>query len=116
MLAVSGGQIVASSTPAGKRGWWYQAWIDISQDWQRVEVSATACARIPASFLERERSELGERHFNAEYYCSFEDNEAPETLLEQLADPDVQDWSGWLHADDLDKGAVVTGRLGFTGA
>ncbi|HJW75023.1 MAG TPA: hypothetical protein VJ787_05055 [Thermoleophilia bacterium] len=28
MLAVSGGQLIALSTPAGRRGWWHAAWED----------------------------------------------------------------------------------------
>jgi len=73
MLATSGGRVVALSTPAGRRGWWYEAWIDVTQDWRRVEVPATACPRVPAAFLDEERQELPARVFEAEYECRFHD-------------------------------------------
>jgi len=73
MLATSGGRMAALSTPAGRRGWWYEAWIDATADWFRVEVPATACPRIPAEFLEAERRELPTRVFEAEYLCRFHD-------------------------------------------
>jgi len=73
MLATSGGRVVALSTPAGRRGWWYEAWIDVTQAWRRVEVPATACPRIPAAFLEAERRELPARVFESEYLCRFHD-------------------------------------------
>ncbi len=73
MLATSGGRMAALSTPAGRRGWWYEAWIDATADWHRVEVPATACPRIPAAFLAEERRELPARVYEAEYECRFHD-------------------------------------------
>ena len=37
MLAVSGGTLMALSTPFGTRGWWYEAWRG-DEDWERYEV------------------------------------------------------------------------------
>jgi len=76
MLATSGGRAVALSTPAGRRGWWYEAWTDLTADWHRVEVPATACPRIPAAFLAEERRELPARVYEAEYVCHFHDPDA----------------------------------------
>jgi hypothetical protein len=59
MLAVSGGRIVALSTPFGRRGWWYDAWTSGGQAWHREEVPATAIPRISAAFLAEERAALG---------------------------------------------------------
>ena len=73
MLAVSNGQLVAMSTPAGKRGWWYTAWADGGDAWQRFEVPAADCPRISAAFLEDERRSLGQQVFAAEYECAFTD-------------------------------------------
>lgn len=73
MLAVSGGRLIALSTPAGKRGWWHKAWIG-DESWRRFEVKAEQCPRIPAAFLAEERKSLGDRLYNQEYGCSFEDN------------------------------------------
>jgi hypothetical protein len=71
MLAVSKGRLVAMSTPAGKRGWFYDA--SESERWERHTVRATECPRIPAEFLEEERATLGELAFRQEYLCEFVD-------------------------------------------
>jgi hypothetical protein len=72
MLAVSGGQLVALSTPFGNRGWWYEAWRS-AEAWVRYEVPATRCPRIPAEFLEEERRTLGTWWYTQEYECQFLD-------------------------------------------
>jgi hypothetical protein len=73
MLAVSQqGRMLALSTPFGKRGWFYEAWHGTG-DWQRVKVTADQCKRISSDFLSEEREALGDRWFNQEYMCSFED-------------------------------------------
>ena len=70
MLAVSGGKLVALSTPFGKRGWFYHEWH--SEDaWERVRVTADQCPRIPAEFLEEERRKLGPEWYAQEYECDF---------------------------------------------
>ncbi len=70
MLAVSGGRLAALSTPFGTRGWWYEAWRG-EEPWERYEVRARDCPRIPAEFLEEERRNLGEWWFKQEYECEF---------------------------------------------
>jgi hypothetical protein len=72
MLAVSGGQVAALSTPFGTRGWWYEEWRN-GAGWKRFEVPATKCPRIPAEFLEEERRRMGEWWYRQEYGCSFLD-------------------------------------------
>ena len=73
MLAASGGRFVGLSTPAGQRGWFYTAWSDPSQDWERVEVTGWGCPRMTDEFLEQERREMGEWEFQSEYNCAFQD-------------------------------------------
>ncbi len=73
MLAVSGGQLIALSTPWGKRGWWYEAWEHGGTVWQRTKITAYECPRITPEFLEEERSQLPPLWFNSEYLCRFED-------------------------------------------
>jgi hypothetical protein len=72
MLAVSGGRLIAMSTPFGKRGWFYEAWRG-DERWQRIQVTAHECPRIPAAFLEEERRVLGPWAFASEYECTFLD-------------------------------------------
>ncbi len=73
MLAVSGGRLVALTTPFGKRGFFHQEWIEGGPAWQRVKVTAYDCPRISPQFLESERAALGDRWFNQEYLCEFSD-------------------------------------------
>ena len=72
MLAVSQGQLVALSTPFGRRGWFFEEWIGANV-WERVKITADECPRIPAEFLAEERRSLGDRWFAQEYLCSFEE-------------------------------------------
>jgi hypothetical protein len=72
MLAVSGGRLVALSTPFGTRGWWYEAWRS-GEPWERYEVPAAECPRISPEFLEEERRTIGDWWFDQEYGCRFLD-------------------------------------------
>jgi len=74
-IGVSGGRFVALSTPAGQRGWFYTAWTDPTQDWERVKVTGEDCPRMSEDFLRQERREMGEWEFQSEYMCSFQDTE-----------------------------------------
>jgi hypothetical protein len=69
MLAVSGGRLVALSTPFGKRGWFHTEWVG-SGLWERYEVPATECPRITAEFLAEERRAMGV-WYDQEYLCQF---------------------------------------------
>jgi hypothetical protein len=85
MLATSQGRLVALSTPAGKRGWWYREWVDGGERWERYEVPATQCPRISPQFLEEERQSLGAQVFASEYGCEFSD-----VLTQVFATADIE--------------------------
>ena len=72
MMAVSGGRLLALSTPWGKRGWFYKEWSE-GQDWQRVCVTAPECVRISPQFLAEEARTLPRAWFESEYLCVFGD-------------------------------------------
>jgi hypothetical protein len=94
MLAVSGGRLIAPSTPYGTRGWWYEAWSG-PEAWERVEVPATECARISAEFLAEERRTVGEWWFNQEYMCEFLDAQSAAFRREDIDrafSEEVQTW------------------------
>jgi hypothetical protein len=74
ILATSNGRFLALSTPAGKRGWFHEAWTH-GEGWQRFKVLARDCPRISAEFLEEERRELGDFLFTQEYECEFLDDQ-----------------------------------------
>jgi hypothetical protein len=76
MLAISagGGRLIALTTPAGKRGWFFDAWTG-SDDWHRTRVPASECPRITKEFLDEELRELGPIRFSEEYGLEFRDSE-----------------------------------------
>ena len=70
MLAVSGGRMIALSTPFGRRGWFFNEW-EGGQGWERHQITAQQCPRIRAEFLEEEKRSMPTAWFNAEYMCQF---------------------------------------------
>lgn len=74
MLATTNGRLIALTTPAGKRGWFYEAWIGDGK-WDRVKVPATDCPRISQEFLDEELKELGAMRFSEEYCLEFRDSD-----------------------------------------
>jgi hypothetical protein len=90
MLAVADGALWMLSTPNGKQGFFYDNWHSEDQQWQRFQVPATECLRIPPQFLEEERRHLGEITFQQEYLCTFTDSEAQrfshDTVMKSLVD------------------------------
>ncbi len=70
MLAVSGGRMIALSTPFGRRGWFYREWEE-GQSWERHTITALQCPRISKEFLEEERRSMPDAWFRAEYMCEF---------------------------------------------
>jgi hypothetical protein len=74
MLAISDGEIVALSTPFGRRGFFYEAF-EHGDAWERERVPVTECPRISKTFLAEERKALGELLFRQEYLCEFVDND-----------------------------------------
>ncbi len=74
MLAVSGGRLVALSTPHGTRGWYWSAWQG-DAGWEKYEVPAPLCPRISPEFLDEERRTMGDWAFRQEYLCQFVESE-----------------------------------------
>jgi hypothetical protein len=70
-LAVSGGRLIGLSTPAGKRGAFYDLWVNGGDAYRRFKITAYDVPRIPHEFLIEERKALGEYHFASEYLCEF---------------------------------------------
>lgn len=68
-------QLVYLSTPAGKRGAFYETWFADDPDWHKIRVELGSCSRITPEFLARERKNLGETKYRQEYLCEFLDTE-----------------------------------------
>ena len=91
MLAVSGGALIMLSTPAGRRGVFFEEWTE-GVGWERYEVPAEECPRISEAFLEEERRSLPRRIFDQEYRCAFVETEDAIFSFEDVAgamDPGV---------------------------
>lgn len=94
MLAVSGGRLIALSTPFGTRGWWYEAWRS-AETWERYEVPARDCPRISAEFLEEEHRAMGKWWYDQEYECRFLDAETQPFGREEIDrtfEEEVETW------------------------
>ncbi len=95
MLAVSGGRLVALSTPMGTRGWWYEAYRK-REAWEYYEVPATECPRITPEFLEEEQESMGEWWFKQEYLCQFLDAQTSAFRsedIDQIVKKDISIWA-----------------------
>lgn len=96
MLAVSGGRLLMLSTPFGKRGAFFEEWTNGTSAggaWERYEVPATECPRIPPEFLEEERRALPEWVYRQEYLCQFvetDDQVFSYDLVNRAVTPDVE--------------------------
>ena len=75
MTIVSGGRLIALSTPMGKRGWFYEKWISDDQSWERINGKAIDSPRINKERLEQQRKDMGERKFAAEFDNQFVESE-----------------------------------------
>jgi hypothetical protein len=74
MLAVSGGRLMMLSTPAGRRGVFYEEWTN-GEGWERYEIPAEEVPRIPPGFLAEERAALPAFIYEQEYCCRFIETE-----------------------------------------
>jgi hypothetical protein len=71
MVAISGGRMLAMSTPFGKRGWFYEATLD--KAWCTVVIPATECPRWSQPDLEEFRESRGEWLYRQEILAEFVD-------------------------------------------
>lgn len=79
-LATTNGPELDFSTPHGKRGWFWRAWVrattpPVPEHMLAVKVTATQIPRISPEFLRQELSDLGRFAFDQEYLCEFKDAE-----------------------------------------
>jgi Terminase large subunit, T4likevirus-type, N-terminal len=72
MLATTDGDLIALTTPFGRRGWFYEQWSS-GEGYERTTKTAADCPRITEAFLAKERKRLGPMMYDQEYNCSFVD-------------------------------------------
>lgn len=96
MLAASrSSQMVALTTPYGRRGWFFECWEHGGDAWGRTTITAEQCPHITAEFLEEERQGMSEWQFRSEYLCEFVDTDEAffsTELIEAMADPELEAW------------------------
>jgi Terminase large subunit, T4likevirus-type, N-terminal len=105
MLAVSGGRLILLSTPFGERGFFHHEWTEGGATWQRVQVKAADCPRIPAEWLEAERAVIGQWWYAQEYECQFVatlDQVFGYELVTDAVNSDIEPiFGGWRCSTDL---------------
>jgi hypothetical protein len=89
ILATSGGRLIALSSPAGRRGWFWQA-DTLGEGWQKYRITADQCPRISPAFLADEMRELGPLRYAAEYECQYVDDET-QVFSSELIDAAFRD-------------------------
>lgn len=72
MLAVSRGRQIDMSSPNGRRGYFYENWIN-GEGIERIKIVGRECPRISAEFLEQQRKKLGPTLFAQEFDGEFTD-------------------------------------------
>lgn len=102
MLAVSGGRLIALSTPYGRRGWFYEEWTS-TESWHRTRVTADQVPRISAEFLEEEKRRLPHNAFLSEYMCEFTDREDAVFSLADVEAAMVDDVDPLFALDERDE-------------
>lgn len=96
MLAVTSGRFFALSTPAGKRGWFYEQW-SRGEGWERVAVKGSECPRISPEFLAEELAALGPMRFAQEYDTEFIDAETSVFSTDLIQAAMVDDFEPFLQ-------------------
>ncbi len=71
MLAVSKGKLICLSSAYARQGFFYEAWIKETAQWERAKVKGSECHRIGEEFLREELDNMGQRLFEREYCCVF---------------------------------------------
>jgi len=71
MRATGGSRLILLSTPFGKRGFFFKEWSEGGPGWRRIKVTADACPRITAEWLQTERETIGDWSYRQEYLVEF---------------------------------------------
>ncbi len=71
MIAASGGQIVAQSTPGGRVGWFYELATGVPEGWAYMQVRSDEAGTITPEFLAAERESMDPTLYAQEYEADF---------------------------------------------
>ena len=84
MLATTGGRLLTLSTPAGRRGWWFEEWTS-GEGWERYEVTVEDVPRISEEFIEEERRALPRRVYRSRVPCSFDETRRTRSSVSKMS-------------------------------
>jgi hypothetical protein len=73
MLVTSRGRCICASTPFGRRGFFYDQYMNGGAIWERHVARASMCPRYDAAFVRQSRKLLGDRWCDQEFECEFVD-------------------------------------------
>ena len=116
MLMASKGDLIALSSPWGKRGWFYNAWMSKEEEWDRFNVPVQQIPRLMKDpdvrkFLAEELLSKGERWFKQEYECKFvetEDGVFTDELVDSAFDKKVTPlFDGDVIPAEVEQGVAV---------
>ena len=72
MMAVAvASRLVLMSTPYGERGFFWRAWSEGGDDWEKIRVTSAEIPRISPAFLASELRALGAGWYSQEYEGCF---------------------------------------------
>lgn len=93
MLIINKGQLICMTTPYGKRGHFFEEWVNGGDDWKRIQITAQQCPRMTEEQLEQQRRSMGDMFFRQEFLCEFVDT-AEQTfgydLIQRAFDDEVK--------------------------
>jgi hypothetical protein len=72
MLAVSGGRLVALSTPFGRQGWFWEAY-EKEKDWRKFTITADQCPPVHEFMRQEIAKGMPQRYVDQEFRCCFLD-------------------------------------------
>jgi len=84
--------IIASTTPNGKQGWFYQYWND--NKWPKMFAVDTDCTWKPQSWFDKTKQEVTDTAYRQEYKCEFLDVQNAVFTVEQI-DSAMEDFPTW---------------------
>ena len=75
MLLISGGRMIALSTPRGRQGWFWRQWSNPDTEWMRVRVTVEDIMhRIDLKTLNEHKATMTEAEYEQEYLCAWLDS------------------------------------------
>lgn len=96
MAANPESQLIAMTTPYGKRGWFSDAWHDGGDDWERHLVTVDEVGHITEEEVEAFKRIMPDWWFRSEFLCEFldpQDQVFATEAIEKMVRPGLNEWN-----------------------